>query len=383
MAEPMADDHSTVLFFKHPTSVRMRNREAQARYRSRQKHKHMEQEQKMQEVEEARKALQAETKAFNAQRQAWQAIMQICEQQQQAASSINSLQPDLSLAPLRGDDTMQSAILRTAGHPNHIPAEILEVQYSIDSCVHRVCGLPQPTRDDVLRFRLDSLFERKKLHMQAISKLLAQCTDRDNKAAHKALSDLMHNFSLGCRLLDWSSMSSGNSAASVVDAEFTKSGLREFGLPSAEHWKRAVASLNLSKQQLSTIMQMRGEWHQSRRRARQQVTDLPSTIQAYVSEQPGSNISHQQLEECHVRLQRCRQEEHKAACKFTFGVRNLVLTPIQNAKLLLLSWPYKMDMEAILNALCGEPVSGPPSLETYRVRHIAACTAAPRVLLWH
>lgn len=26
---PVADDHSTVLYFKHPTNVRMRNREAQ------------------------------------------------------------------------------------------------------------------------------------------------------------------------------------------------------------------------------------------------------------------------------------------------------------------------------------------------------------------
>ncbi|KAK9800295.1 hypothetical protein WJX73_005981 [Symbiochloris irregularis] len=29
--QPATDDHSSVLFFKHPTSVRMRNREAQAR----------------------------------------------------------------------------------------------------------------------------------------------------------------------------------------------------------------------------------------------------------------------------------------------------------------------------------------------------------------
>lgn len=31
---PAADDHSSVLFFKHPTSVRMRNREAQVQLSS-------------------------------------------------------------------------------------------------------------------------------------------------------------------------------------------------------------------------------------------------------------------------------------------------------------------------------------------------------------
>lgn len=67
----------------------------------------------MKELEEARKTLEAETKAFNAQRQAWQAIMQICEQQQQQqeANCISSVQPDLSLVPLRGTDTMQVHVL--------------------------------------------------------------------------------------------------------------------------------------------------------------------------------------------------------------------------------------------------------------------------------
>ncbi|KAK9800304.1 hypothetical protein WJX73_009492 [Symbiochloris irregularis] len=350
--QPSADEHSAVLFFKHPTTVRMRNREAQARWRNRQKGKQAEEKMKMAEVEEARKQLQAETMAFNAQRQAWQAFMRSCQQQHQGHPGRSGLQPDYSVVPIRGIDTYQSAVLRTP----MLPREVLDVQFAINETVHRVCGWPQLPRDAVINFRLDSLFRRKKLHTRALSKLLSLCEDKENVTAATDLCNLMHGFLNLARMLGWTALSNGTTAAGVIDSEYTQAGLRECGVPSVGHWQRVAASLDLTKQQHETILQMREEWYLCKKQARQQAASVPSTVQAYLSEQPGQEprVSHGQLEDCHVRLQRCRQEEHKAACKFNFGVRGQVLTPIQNAKVLLLSWPYKADMEAILNGLPSE-----------------------------
>lgn len=69
----------------------------------------------MKEVEEARKTLQAETQAFHAQRQAWQAFMRSC-QQQQGNPSRTGLQPDYSVVPIRGLDTYQVRLSFESGH---------------------------------------------------------------------------------------------------------------------------------------------------------------------------------------------------------------------------------------------------------------------------
>ncbi|KAK9800284.1 hypothetical protein WJX73_003552 [Symbiochloris irregularis] len=161
------------------------------------------------------------------------------------------------------------------------------------------------------------------------------------------------------RWINWSPISLGNGsktpgAIHVINDAYNTAGLRENGLPSAEHWRRAAASLQLTDQQYKAIMDMRAKWRASRERARQQAADLPHTVQAYILEQPGLGplgITHQQLEDCHLRLRRCQKEERDAICRFNYEIRAQVLTPMQNAKLLILSFPYKIDMEAIFTAL--------------------------------
>lgn len=54
---------------------------------------------------------------------------------------------------------VQTAVLRTA----QLPEEMLEAEFAITSIAHRVCGWPQPSRDEVSKFRLDSLFDRTKV----------------------------------------------------------------------------------------------------------------------------------------------------------------------------------------------------------------------------
>lgn len=84
----------------------------QARYRSRQKNKQAEQDKRLQEVEEAKKALQAEMTAFNAQKQAWRAIMHSCQQPQLD----NLLHPERAAVQLRGEDTYEVSTMAVYSH---------------------------------------------------------------------------------------------------------------------------------------------------------------------------------------------------------------------------------------------------------------------------
>ena len=66
---------------------------------------------RLQEVEELRRSLAAETAAFNAQRQAWRAFMRSCEHHQQGTVLHGGkLQPDYTLVPVSGGDTYQVAV---------------------------------------------------------------------------------------------------------------------------------------------------------------------------------------------------------------------------------------------------------------------------------
>lgn len=39
-------------------------------------------------------------------------------------------------------------------------------------------------------------------------------------------------------------MTAGNDLARIVDTEFTKAGIREYGLPAADHWERAAVRIS-------------------------------------------------------------------------------------------------------------------------------------------
>lgn len=354
-------EHAAVIFYKHPSRTRLRNRRAQARYREKRKGKNAEQEKMLQgvetvqaeverllaDIEQSRASLEAERADFAAQKQAWQAHMQTDQALQQPA---RWLSPDLSALALRSDDTYQVAI-RKAG----MSEAFLDVSFAIACFVHRTCDWPLPTRDDINHYRLDRLFERKAQHQLAIERL----TDADGSAAAHAQLDEYAALVAGVtKTLGWTSMTGGNAMARIMDTEFTQAGVRQYGLPPARHWRQAAARLRLSRGQCRAMLQLRDRWLSRRHAARLQIASLPIQMQSYLQHQPGAaswsypaSASSRAGVDCQTQLQACLQEEHKAAAEFFHGVRNKVLTSYQAAMLLRAAWPYKLDLHAVSSAM--------------------------------
>lgn len=187
-------------------------------------------------------------------------------------------------------------------------------------------------------------------------RLLEACDSVGDKASYARLEEFTSLLCAMNRAIGWSAMTAGNDLARIVDTEFTKAGIREYGLPAADHWERAAALLNLTGQQARRMLQLRAQWLQRRSQARQQLTNIPSRINAFILDQAGdaSNrypSSCAEGENCHLQLRQCLAEDHEAASDFFYGVREQVLTPHQNATLLMAAWPYKMDISGLCNAL--------------------------------
>ncbi|KAK9800884.1 hypothetical protein WJX73_005631 [Symbiochloris irregularis] len=328
---------------------------AQQRYRERQRAKLAEHDSAVKELARVKDILAQDRAMFAAERAAWAQSLQ--------QGPVPWLPPDPSNLEIAPTDTYEVAIRKTAGMPESILQSLYLLQRAI-CCVH---GWPAPPFEQTRSFVIRDVFVRKQQTVRAISRVVQEYEASGSPASLSHLQAFMSALAVLYRGTGTTSsmprLTTSNKVANAIRKSFEDAILREHGLPPADHWHKVTDALELTPQQQNTIMVMQQDWQSSMEQATRNATNIPDDVGTFLQIQ--ASLQHprestageaslqmtMQGESCLARLHQYMRNQSRATTDLVFGIREKVLTPYQQAKLEIASFPWKMDMAAICSVV--------------------------------
>lgn len=333
-------------------ALKAKNRRAQARYRERQKEKFADYKSAVDELTQQLESLAAEKDALAADKAMLESCLQLSYQKGLSGGDDS---PDTAST----SEAYQHAIWKSTS----IDEALLEAMMSVFTKARMACKLQPLSQQDIENTSLDEVFQRKELTVNGTAALLRHVDEEGTEAAFHKLVEFM---AAQAHMYDLLYTHHGQ-LARVMEASLVHTSRQRHGLPQPNFWASVLEALTLTDAQRVRMLQLRRQLLTRMEDVRQRrvsiLESLQGTLPTGLNRESGLSFASTFVQGTQAAelLRESLHQEHRTTHEFTSTIRRKVLSPYQTAILEVRSFPYKVDLLAICNAIPGQAPSVPQS----------------------